>query len=858
MPQVLGTRRFARSVGMLTIAVLFAIASSLAAQQQPIDGWATRLYRELDSVGLDPNLVFQIRDVSLDREDLHINLQDGTIGFTRAVNGHITGAIFQGEGEVLLIPPDRVERWSLNSFTGSAILEERFTSAYFRFNDETFDELKSALQPADEVTPFISRWEPVAVSLAHLISLRVGQTIVNGTTFSADAAATYTRDPSDRVLAARVTGIRSGVFDIVYDSKAHEQIIAGRLAQAQGNWHFDLWTSFPARSRRNAALAKRENRTNSTTITTQTGAESFPSDPVQIEQYKMRVQVSLPTTLEVDAVLRLQTNAPSGRVLNFELSRFLRVSQVTMGDKPVEFIQNEALKGSGLSKRGNDVVTVILPAALQAGQRIELHFLYKGDVLKDAGGGLMYVGAHGDWYPCRGLAMSNFDLEFRYPPSWTLIATGKRTTSTEQPEREAQAEQVSRWISERPIPFAGFNLGRYDKAAAKAGDVLVEAYASHGVESEMKQQQTVLVFPSVRPGGRSQAEIIDAPAPSPASNAERVAKEAARTIEFYTQRIGSYPYSSLSLTQMPGPDSQSWPGLIYLSSYVFLTPEERSTARISKFGNLMYQRVMVQHETGHQWWGDLLIWKSYREQWIVEALSNYCALVKLESEDELKFREIMNQYRQDLLTKNNAGTEFTDAGPVTLGVRLNSSRFPNAYETISYGRGTWLFHMLRTMLLSPGPTESGTLAATHASADELFFRALRKLRERFEGKEITTRDLQRVFEEELPPQLYFENRKSLDWFFDGWVNGTSIPRFTLGDVKVTSKPAGTMVTGKILLKDAAEGLVTSVPIYAVGHGNPVLAGRVFVEGPETYFRLRVPAGTKKILVDPHQTLLSRQ
>ena len=58
----------------------------------------------------------------------------------------------------------------------------------------------------------------------------------------------------------------------------------------------------------------------------------------------------------------------------------------------------------------------------------------------------------------------------------------------------------------------------------------------------------------------------------------------------------------------------------------------------------------------------------------------------------------MEKYRQDLVEKNKDGNSPEDAGPVTLGGRLLSSHFPEAYEAISYGRGTWLFHMLRSML----------------------------------------------------------------------------------------------------------------------------------------------------------------
>src|SRR5438874_8059320 len=44
---------------------------------------------------------------------------------------------------------------------------------------------------------------------------------------------------------------------------------------------------------------------------------------------------------------------------------------------------------------------------------------YAGDVLSEAGGGLLYVGARGIWYPNRGLAAADFDLRFQYPAGWT-------------------------------------------------------------------------------------------------------------------------------------------------------------------------------------------------------------------------------------------------------------------------------------------------------------------------------------------------------------------------------------------------------------------------------------------------------
>src|SRR5260370_28592824 len=113
-------------------------------------------------------------------------------------------------------------------------------------------------------------------------------------------------------------------------------------------------------------------------------------------------------------------------MLRVNLSRLLQVKKVMAGGPSVEFIDIPSIEGSQLPRRGNDALAVFLPTPLLAGQRVELSFDYSGSVLSEAANGLLYVGEHGTWYPNLGLAMSLFDLEFRYPVGWTLVATGHR------------------------------------------------------------------------------------------------------------------------------------------------------------------------------------------------------------------------------------------------------------------------------------------------------------------------------------------------------------------------------------------------------------------------------------------------
>jgi hypothetical protein len=832
-----------------------------AAAHQP--GPAESLYLQLSSTELDPSRVFKVRDASLDRAAIHFSLDDGTIAFTKDVLGRITGAFFEGDGELLLSPPDDVERKSMSLFTGMAILEERFSSAYFRFNDNTAAELQPGLRAPEDPQAFVARWNPTARNLSQadamrlLASLSEMLPIADGTG-SQESPAPRTADPEDRMLHVRVQGNKLGVFDIFYDSTAGEQVEAGQpKAGESGIMYYDVWTSFSTDEVRRSHVAKKEIPR---TLPVETESRE---DPFFVRSYVIDARVNPPKELDARVELQLEAVRGGSRFVEFELSHFLQIQSVQADGKMVEFVQNPAVEGTRLARSGNDSVAVILPTPARKGQRITVNFVYGGEVLAEASKGLLYVGARGTWYPNRGLAMANFDLTFHYPAGWTLLATGKpaplSSPSTKNPQTAPQAagdEQVTRWVSERPFPVAGFDLGKYIRGTAQAGNVTVETYATDSVERDFPQPPTPTPQMDPTPTSRPQvAPLIIPLPPSPARNATAVAEVAARAIRYYAERFGPFPYSQLALTQLPGRQSQGWPGLIFLSSYAFLNQEQREDLHIRGSANVLLGQVIPAHEAAHQWWGDLITWSTYRDQWFSEGLANYCSLMMLQEKDPAGFHQMMEKYRQDLAGKNADGSSPQDAGPVTLGSRLLSSHFPEGYEATSYGRGTWLFHMLRSMLQDT--KEGGKRDANGKIGEEPFVRSLRKVRERYEGKAISTRELLDVFAEDLPPSLRYEGKASLDWFLDGWVNGTSLPRLELQSVKFAAKANATVATGVILQKDAPEDLVTSIPVYAVVSGkSPVFAGRVFADGAESAFHISVPAGTHKLLLDPNGTILT--
>ena len=836
--------------GLITCAITARAAQQNPPAVPPTPG--ATLYQELGSVGLDPARVFHIRNASIEHPDLHVTFNDGTIAFTKDVLGRVTGAYFEGEGDLLLMPPNRAERASLGLFTGTAILEEPFTAAYLRFNDDTRQKLEPFMYPATDAQEFFAANDGVATSLASSDALRLLLTFSRFLPAATPLQPLAAYTGGDHFLHMRLSNLQRGLFDVFFDSLALEQVSAGQLTLTPQGDFYDLWTSFALPAHAQAGAGKSESTYH----------------VVDISRYRIRAQIAFPHELSARTVLEVEVRQSGDRALLFELSRFLQVKKVEADGRPIEFVHNPALDGTQLARRGNDVVAVVFSEPLRAGQRLQLSFEYSGPVLSEAGGGLLYVGARGTWYPNRGLAMSQFDLQFRYPAGWTLVATGKQVPPVAEvgSAPAVPGEQVGHWVSEHPMPMAGFNLGQYVKAVARAGKVVVDTYAAAGVERTFPQPPlppvTAPSNPEISPAERLSQERMamsaPPPAPSPARNAQAVADETAHAIGFLSARLGPFPYSSLSLTQMPGGTSQGWPGLVFLSSLAFLSPHEREVLHFSPQADVLYGELMPAHEAAHQWWGDLVGWRSYRDQWIGEALANYCVLMMLEHDHPQQFALMMQTYRRQLLQKNKAGMELRQAGPVTLGLRLSSSKFPDAYDAIAYGRGTWLFHMLRYMLRDAAGQSRPSRQKPAGNSDELFLHVLRVLQERFAGKVMTLLDVQAAFEENLPPSLWFEGHKSLDWFFDGWVNGTAIPRLQLAETKFLRTGDSVVVTGTIKQEDAPADLVNSVAIYAVAGGRtPVLLGRVFADGAETGFRLRAPAGARKLLLDPYHTVLTR-
>src|SRR5579871_4783664 len=112
---------------------------------------AADLAREVREIALDPGECYRVRDLELPKDDARLFFTDGYLIFAKPVAGVRMSAVFSGDveggdAELLTLLPNRGERRSLASYTGSPNLDEHFSAAVLIFSDDTYAKLMAQIQ----------------------------------------------------------------------------------------------------------------------------------------------------------------------------------------------------------------------------------------------------------------------------------------------------------------------------------------------------------------------------------------------------------------------------------------------------------------------------------------------------------------------------------------------------------------------------------------------------------------------------------------------------------------------------------------------------------------------------------------
>jgi hypothetical protein len=749
--------------------------------------------------------------------DLYLNR--GFIAFMTPVEGEVTGAVFWGEGEVLMIPPNRAEKRNMAQFTHSPILEEKIESIYLRFTDHTAQELLAASTKPDpddpeQPGPVVEEWAAVAQSLNVETSVRILTDLLG--------------DRNHPYFYARVNGESLGVFEIVDDERLTEPFFIASLRKVGSQTFTDIWCSFPTH-----------------------GSQANPSASLDASAralaYTLDVHIHPDHSLEGRAEVQLESRSAQDRVVSFDLSRWLAVTGVEDEQgHSITVIGGQPPDGDPTQARAYDHVDVVLPHPYPVGTRYRLVFHYHGNVITDVGNGVLYVGARGTWCPNIDLGLpSQYDMTFHYPRKLVLVATGARVE-----EKISEQEAESRWRSDGVFRVAGFNLGSYNSVERRAGKTIVTVYATREAESSLEkrhdtERETPIVVSGLRQPVINPSHTEPLPL-APSALLGNVADIALQAVQYYSTLFGPYPYPRLAIAQAPGRFGQGWPELVYLPTLSFLPKSERSELGLYQGGNDPMGPAIIAHEIAHQWWGNLLGWRTYHDQWLSEGLASYAAALFLaQSKDgSRKFHDLLRLYKHDLLAKTREGSTVESGGPIWLGQRLSSSMDPEGYSNIVYKKACWVLNMLR-----------GVMTDTRTDSDARFFRMLRDFVGQYQGQSVSTEDFVRHAEKYMTAESDLEHNHKLDWFFDEWVYDTGIPEYTLKtDVRALAN-GQYEVQGTITQSNVPTDFEMPVRVVALYASNKrVTLGQVVVGTDGSHFKFIAPRKPLRVMMDEENLL----
>jgi hypothetical protein len=795
----------------LRSAIAAAVVAAFAA------GAAAPAPRALFAVPAAPTVYDQIKAFALSGESADVtNLAltrdrvemtfTGTFYFTAPVEGRVTGAVFVGQGTLKAeLPPSDFEKDNVRRLLGADLVESDFRTAVLRMTDDTADVIgrtKKTGGPApDAAVRLAAEFEPRLLKETGLnLSARLAGSILNGET--------------PGVFFATVDGGRRGRFSAALDHQARIPVSTFQINGGEKGVIFsyesqsfdnDVWLSFYALAdyAPNAVVQP-----------------SDRYDVADVQSYSIDMDLrEVPRRMGYTAKIALQSRVANLRAIPFSLGeslpvfqdmrlkKQLRLKAARVGDQDVPAVQEDWEGG----------FTVFLPKPLPAGEAVTVEVTTDGEFIQgsDVIAECHYPLSNTDWLPRHGyLDRATFDLTFRHLRRHKIASIGVRTS--EAADETSRDTMVTKYKMDQPVSFAVFAAGPFTRQ-------------SQSVVWEAGGTPTPLEFNAL-------------PRAAFQMNTDFLLEELNNSVRYFTALFGKYPYASFGAAFHPYPFGQGFPSLL------MLPPADRSNAATYAF---------ISHETAHQWWGNIVAWRSYRDQWLSEGFAEYSGMLYAGQRDKTnpntlrdRIRFAREALRNPPRTATGVGQKrLVDVGPIILGHRLNTSRSYGAYQALIYSKGALVLRMLHFLLSNP-----------QTGDEKPFLAMMSDFVERYRNKAASTEDFMRVAGEHfartpIAPRVGIPN---LDWFFRQWVYESDFPSYTL-EYQVDGPAEGpVMLTGTIRQENVPAHWVMPLPVLLTFNGNQVGRAVIRVEGAESKVELKLPAKPIRVELDPLSWILSER
>jgi hypothetical protein len=404
-----------------------------------------------------------------------------------------------------------------------------------------------------------------------------------------------------------------------------------------------------------------------------------------------------------------------------------------------------------------------------------------------------------------------------------MIATGDLVK-----EGNEGGQNVSVWKSEGSQTVAGFNFGRFkvQEVQMTKPEYMIQSAANEEPPDWVNSLKHVAegdAMPTL--GGSHMGAEVALGNMSTTPLIKKALAEGQLAIDLYSNYFGPSSFKRVAITQQTSCSfGQSWPELVYIPMCYFFDTTVRHGLGMD-WGDRGYWKIVTPHEVAHQWWGHTIGFNSYRDQWMSEGFAEMSASLYLQmiEKNPQKFHAFWKDEHDLLLEKDPQGFRGIDAGPLTMGYRLNNTRTGGGVtRRLIYPKGAYVLHMLREMM------------SDRRTGDQNFKDMMQDFVKTYSGSAASTEDFKAMVEKHMTEDMKSIGDGNMNWFFDEYVYGTALPAYAL-DYSFENNADGDVVLNfKITQSNVDDRFRMLVPIYLeLADGRTVNLGRARMIGNKT-------------------------
>lgn len=797
----LALRFVSRRVPLFLLLPAVLLAATRTPAQENLSAKGREIYEQIKAAALTGGTA-DVKGLALKRDRAELTF-DGTFYFTAPVAGRNIGAVFIGQGTFRAeVPPSKFEQESVRRMLGTDVIESDFKTAVLRFSDDTFEHIGQNRQTG----------APVDARAQKLLAESDTRTLKEtGANLSARLALALLNNEQPGFFFASFAGGKRDNFSLILDYQNRIPVAnfglnggeKGLIYSYQGVLYGnDVWMAF-------YALEDYQRRT---------VEYSDVHNQLDITDYKLNMDLREPTSqMKLAAHVTAQVLSPNLRAVAFQigeslgeydnrrLRKQLRLKAARLGGTELAAVQEDWEGG----------LTVFLPRAAQAGERLELDLELAGDFIMDADivPDCYYPASTTTWYPRQGyLDRATFDLTFQHKKRYHVASIGQRISEEADPENKEFVR--THYRMPHPVPLATFALGPFERHTQM-------------VKWEKGGEPTPLEFNSL-PGSYL------------AIKEDFILAELDNSVRYFSLLFGQYPYPVFGATFHPFGFGQGFPSML------MIPPTDLANK---------YTYSFIAHETAHQWWGDVVAWRSYRDQWLSEGFAEYSGALytglRGHADDRADLiRNMRRSLKEPPVTRTGVGKgRLNDVGPIILGHRLSTSKTFGAYETLIYNKGALVLRMLHFLLTNPANGD-----------DKAFFAMMTDFVTHYHDSFASTDDFRTVANEHFArtPLAQKYQLQDLNWFFNQWVYQAGLPSYEL-EYQLQDQPDGSvLVSGNVTQTNVPGDWFMPLPLVFSFDGNQTARGTVQAYGPKTPFTIKLPKRPRKVELDPDDWILSEK